>query len=481
MLFKQRAYARGFINAQMPIANGIDHSAQRHRQIGSFADRRQINRHRPAFPLRPQPTQQNVRRSYVPRQRILHYPPEHGLCRALTYSVQGKQGFVPDAGLCPSRVARLPRLEAALQTTCVGRTARHLRFACYARHSTTTTLSGLGNIMLQRQTVTVRSDPDCSSANCGAPQPACVSSGWSSPIARQAHNLKAAGSNPAPATTFIELWRQSISPRRVRVPCAIIADPGSTIAAISPTSSISSPLVLARVQHHALDQAADDLQCFGSWPRSSSSADSDLLAIHSASLGCRRVRGGRVRQAGPRVPPCAPRARPAVLQTRCAEAVRDGLDEPASLRWTSSSSRSRQPSALDLCLQPVPLRGELGDERRDVLGLHQPVLAAPPGSTSPEHRAGCPPIVAGPLPARGRAGEVVAADVGHRAVAAAAEAPCRSAHVGRPVSQIARPVDLPAPALARMSASRACTASQSSWSMMRSSGTSSSDPFGSAG
>ena len=29
--------------------------------------------------------------------------------------------------------------------------------------------------------------------------------GWSSPVARQAHNLKAAGSNPAPATTAIEL------------------------------------------------------------------------------------------------------------------------------------------------------------------------------------------------------------------------------------------------------------------------------------
>ena len=26
--------------------------------------------------------------------------------------------------------------------------------------------------------------------------------GWSSPVARQAHNLKAAGSNPAPATTL---------------------------------------------------------------------------------------------------------------------------------------------------------------------------------------------------------------------------------------------------------------------------------------
>ena len=29
--------------------------------------------------------------------------------------------------------------------------------------------------------------------------------GWSSPVARQAHNLKAAGSNPAPATKFTSL------------------------------------------------------------------------------------------------------------------------------------------------------------------------------------------------------------------------------------------------------------------------------------
>ena len=29
--------------------------------------------------------------------------------------------------------------------------------------------------------------------------------GWSSPVARQAHNLKAAGSNPAPATLLLYL------------------------------------------------------------------------------------------------------------------------------------------------------------------------------------------------------------------------------------------------------------------------------------
>jgi hypothetical protein len=31
-----------------------------------------------------------------------------------------------------------------------------------------------------------------------------VDAGWSSPVARQAHNLKAAGSNPAPATKYLK-------------------------------------------------------------------------------------------------------------------------------------------------------------------------------------------------------------------------------------------------------------------------------------
>ncbi len=36
--------------------------------------------------------------------------------------------------------------------------------------------------------------------------------GWSSPVARQAHNLKAAGSNPAPATKIYELYQQESPP-----------------------------------------------------------------------------------------------------------------------------------------------------------------------------------------------------------------------------------------------------------------------------
>ena len=36
--------------------------------------------------------------------------------------------------------------------------------------------------------------------------------GRSSPVARQAHNLKAAGSNPAPATKFLEQFQQESPP-----------------------------------------------------------------------------------------------------------------------------------------------------------------------------------------------------------------------------------------------------------------------------
>ena len=36
------------------------------------------------------------------------------------------------------------------------------------------------------------------------------SAGWSSPVARQAHNLKVAGSNPAPATKTKNYLKSSI-------------------------------------------------------------------------------------------------------------------------------------------------------------------------------------------------------------------------------------------------------------------------------
>jgi hypothetical protein len=44
----------------------------------------------------------------------------------------------------------------------------------------------------------------------------CVGAGWSSLVARRAHNPKVVGSNPAPATNFI-LVDYCSSPMRARV------------------------------------------------------------------------------------------------------------------------------------------------------------------------------------------------------------------------------------------------------------------------
>ena len=41
----------------------------------------------------------------------------------------------------------------------------------------------------------------------------CLVAGWSSPVARQAHNLKVGGSNPPPATNFFDCMVQSTPDR----------------------------------------------------------------------------------------------------------------------------------------------------------------------------------------------------------------------------------------------------------------------------
>ena len=60
-----------------------------------------------------------------------------------------------------------------------------------------------------------------------------IDAGWSSPVARQAHNLKAAGSNPAPATN---VTCRPLGPKGRGVFLSVSA----SIPASSPTSSIAS-------------------------------------------------------------------------------------------------------------------------------------------------------------------------------------------------------------------------------------------------
>ena len=46
----------------------------------------------------------------------------------------------------------------------------------------------------------------------GTPKKDGIVAGWSSPVARQAHNLKVVGSNPTPATTVSLNWLIKIAP-----------------------------------------------------------------------------------------------------------------------------------------------------------------------------------------------------------------------------------------------------------------------------
>jgi hypothetical protein len=81
--------------------------------------------------------------------------------------------------------------------------------------------------------------------------------GWSSPVARQAHNLKAAGSNPAPATSFHEKspwpksrgffrWPASRSPRTRRRVQSLDASPPKTDGPQRPTGWASRDIVSRR-------------------------------------------------------------------------------------------------------------------------------------------------------------------------------------------------------------------------------------------
>jgi hypothetical protein len=61
--------------------------------------------------------------------------------------------------------------------------------------------------------------------NRADPGSSSLIAGWSSPVARQAHNLKVAGSNPAPATKFPKLPGNMFSQRRWRESSASAGEP----------------------------------------------------------------------------------------------------------------------------------------------------------------------------------------------------------------------------------------------------------------
>src|SRR5687768_15793776 len=65
--------------------------------------------------------------------------------------------------------------------------------------------------------------------------------GWSSPVARQAHNLKVVGSNPTPATTITLTYLDYLAPLRPAGPLAFaLAHSGSGKARITKGSGFLS-------------------------------------------------------------------------------------------------------------------------------------------------------------------------------------------------------------------------------------------------
>ena len=65
--------------------------------------------------------------------------------------------------------------------------------------------------------------------------------GWSSPVARQAHNLKVRGSNPLPATTFTERREPSSNNNRRKAVLLSVGLAASDPSATSPPSPRSRP------------------------------------------------------------------------------------------------------------------------------------------------------------------------------------------------------------------------------------------------
>ena len=87
--------------------------------------------------------------------------------------------------LCQTK-ARLTRIERQL-----GQSVRSLVSALRLSRNPSVKTSN------QPLHLTVRANRQCT-----------VGAGWSSPVARQAHNLKVAGSNPAPATKFLRVIKR---------------------------------------------------------------------------------------------------------------------------------------------------------------------------------------------------------------------------------------------------------------------------------
>jgi hypothetical protein len=140
--------------------------------------------------------------------------------------------------------------------------------------------------------------------------------GWSSPVARQAHNLKVIGSNPIPATTDTDtpvaeaagvLVCASFSVRR--------SSPAQDCAQIAMEGGVDLAALGTRAENDAFDQAAKSLGGLGPVFRTVQSLGEvgDLLGVElrGARGECPGYPQG-LRRAGQRARLCEPPARPSL-------------------------------------------------------------------------------------------------------------------------------------------------------------------------
>jgi hypothetical protein len=131
---------------------------------------------------------------------------------------------------CGSRALKCGDRRAALKAaySC----CRQIKRAEQPKDPKTPTSGTQGSPKDRKNTRSAQIPPFCR-AECGD------GAGWSSPVARQAHNLKAAGSNPAPATKLLQVSTQKRPPSGGRSCfCAPDTQPAQNLTSVALQASI---------------------------------------------------------------------------------------------------------------------------------------------------------------------------------------------------------------------------------------------------
>ena len=113
MNLHHRRGCRRFFGRQLPLGHRGDERGRRGGEVGGALDGRQVERRRPALPLRPNTTENQRPGAGVAGHRALHHRAEHVRRLALRQRVQRQRGAVARAGAGAARVAGLARLERA--------------------------------------------------------------------------------------------------------------------------------------------------------------------------------------------------------------------------------------------------------------------------------------------------------------------------------------------------------------------------------